>query len=103
MESINITQELTKTGNASYEVRMTVNDAEESEIFTFDNTNGVYPLYKSLIEIIKEYKDVTVNLTTSDSRFGKEIQGVPNRNTTLLDILKDVQERNEIEIIVTKG
>ena len=97
---INITQELTKTGNASYEVKMTVDKGDDVETieFNYSDCNGIFPLYNSLINTIRGIEDCHVVLTTSDKRFAREVRGIPNKNARLLEILKQTQEIQSVTI-----
>lgn len=51
METVEIEQTLKRTGPRSYQVRMIVKQKSLTEVyeFNFENTNAIYPLYKSLI------------------------------------------------------
>lgn len=97
---IKITQKLIKTGDASYQIRMEVDSANDIEIieFNYEKTNAIYPLYRSLIEVLKQYENVHIKLKTSSEVFVREVKGIPNKNTRLLEILKEIKERQNITI-----
>lgn len=97
---INITQELTKTGDASCVVKIEIESDENVEVieFNYENTNFIFPYYNSLINAISKMKDVHIELKTDSEVFAKEVRGNPNKNTRLLEILKNIQERRNITI-----
>lgn len=97
METIDITQEMHKTGNANYEITMTVNGGDP-EVFSYENCNQIYPLYKSLMDTLRTYTNVNVNLKTDNIGFMKEISGVVNRHTTLFSMMQELKELNNISI-----
>jgi len=98
--TINITQKLTKTGDASSTVKMTIERGGIIEVIehNYEDTNFIYPLYNSLIRTIDEMEDVHIELETNDKRFAHEIAGNPNRNSRMLEILRNKQERQNITI-----
>lgn len=97
---INITQELTKTGDASCVVKMEVESGENVEVieFNYENTNFIFPYYNSLINTIRGVEDCHIQLKTDSEVFAREVRGNPNKNTRLLEILKNIQERQNITI-----
>ena len=97
---VNVKQELIKTGNASATVIITVDDGdtEETTEYQYSDTNFIFPLYNSLINTIADMEDVNVHLKTNDSRFAREINGNPNKHTSLLNMLQNVKERNQVTV-----
>jgi len=95
-----IKQELIQTGNASFTVKMTSEIEGNAVIrdFKYSDCNGIYPLYNSLINTIQEMENVHIDLETSDKRFASEVNGNPNKNARMLEILKNIQERQNITI-----
>ncbi len=100
MKTIKITQELEQTGNASYIVYLTTTDGEDEQTkeFRYNDCNRVYPLYNSLINALDAYEGVHIELTTNYKRFSDEVNGRPNRNTRMLEILNNIKERQNITI-----
>jgi len=95
-----IKQKLTKTGDASSTVKMTIERGGIIEVIehNYENTNFIYPLYDSLTRTIDEMEGVHIELETNDKRFAHEIAGNPNRNSRMLEILRNKQERQNITI-----
>src|SRR5690625_3207544 len=100
MKTIKITQELEQTGNASYIVNMTITDGEDEQTqeFRYNNCNRVYPLFNSLINALDAYEGVHIELTTNYKRFAEEVNGNPNKNSRMLEILSNIKERRNITI-----
>jgi len=98
--TIFITQKLTKTGDASSVVKVEIESDGNIEVneFNYSNTNFIFPLYNSLINTISEMKDVHIELKTDSKVFAREVNGIPNKNTRMLEILKNIQERQNITI-----
>lgn len=97
---ITIKQELKTTGYASSTVKMTIERDGFAEVVehNYEDTNFIYPLYNSLIRTIDEMEGVHIELETNDKRFAHEIAGNPNRNSRMLEILRNIQERQNITI-----
>src|SRR5699024_8997205 len=95
-----IKQKLTKTGDASSTVKMTIERGGIIEVIehNYENTNFIYPLYDSLTRTIDDMEGVHIELETNDKRFAHEIAGNPNRNSRMLEILRNKQERQNITI-----
>ena len=100
METIEIDQRLMRTGPRSYQVKMTVKQKGLTEVyeFNFENTNAIYPLYKSLIHVVRLFKDVNIKLKTPSKVFAGEVNGRAGKNTRLYDILNDEKRENGVEI-----
>lgn len=99
--NIKIKQTLENTGNADYLVTMTIfKNGEDSEIneFEYNDTNRIFPYYNSLINTIRDYEDVHIELETDSKTFAHEVAGNPNRNTRMLEILKNTQEIQGVTI-----
>lgn len=97
---INITQSITKIDAGIYDVEITVNSGD-SKIYEYSGTNGIYPLYNSLMRTLKEMNDAKINLNTNSAKFAREIAGTPNRNTRMLEILNDTKALKNLTIDVT--
>lgn len=100
METIEIEQTLTRTGPRNYQVRMIVKQNNLTEVyeFNFENTNGIYPLYKSLIYIVRRFNNVHVELKTPSKVFAGEVNGQAGKNTRLYGILNDTKQQHGVEI-----
>lgn len=94
---IKIKQEIIEIDPGIYDVDIKV-DEGDIQVFEYNDTNAIYPLYNSLIQVIKEMEDVHIELETSDKRFAIEISGNPNRNSRMLEILIEIKERRNITI-----
>jgi len=100
MELIKIRQEMEHKGNRDFKVILSVETGEDVETIEFNyfDVNSIYPLYNSLISFVREVEDAHIELETCNPNFASEISGRPNRNSTLLRILKDTQEMQGITI-----
>ena len=100
MQTIEIDQRLKRTGPRSYQVRMIVKQKGLTEVyeFNFENTNGIYPLYKSLIYIVRRFNNVHVELKTPSKVFAGEVNGQTGKNTRLFNILNDEKQENGVSI-----
>lgn len=97
-----ITQELFDLGEREYRVEITTEDEEIHE-FYYNDCNAVFPLYNSLINIIRRHlSDCHVELTTCLPQFAAEVNGTPNRNTRMLEILRQTQEAQGVSINATE-
>jgi|SRR5699024_489574 len=97
-----ITQELFDLGDREYRVGITTEDGEIHE-FYYNDCNAVFPLYNSLINIIRRhFSDCHVELTTCLPQFAAEVNGIPNRNTRMLEILRQTQETQGVSINATE-
>ena len=108
METIEIEQTLKRTGPRSYCVKMAVKQKDLMEVyeFNFKDTNGIYPLYKSLIYIIRLFNNVDIKLKTPSKVFAGEVNGKAGKNTRLYGILNDTKQQYGVEIdavFVEKG
>lgn len=103
MESVSITQNLKGTGDGSYQVKMEVNHGEKIEVieFNYSDTNGIFPLYNSLINTIRGIEDKHIELETCNPVFASEVNGSPNKNYRLLEILKETQSIQNVSINAT--
>src|SRR5690625_6380111 len=92
--TINITQKLTKTGDASSTVKMTIERGGIVEVIehNYEDTNFIYPLYNSLIRTIDEMEDVHIELETNDKSFSIEIAGNTNSNSSMIEFFIIYQE-----------
>jgi|SRR5699024_2785176 len=99
---INIEQTIKRTGKGSYDVIMNIKNGSDTENieFNYSQTNGIFPLYNSLINVIRKYENVHIELTTNNKIFAKEIKGSPNRNTSLLNIYIDIQKQQGVTLDV---
>lgn len=100
MQTIEIEQTMTQTGPRSYCVKMTVNQKDLTEVyeFNFKDTNGIYPLYKSLIYIVRLFKDVNIKLKTPSKVFAGEVNGQAGKNARLFNILNETKQQHSVEI-----
>lgn len=96
MKEIEVIQTLHGVGPGNYEVDIEVD--EEVETFYYSDSNAIFPLYNSLINAIRDFEDATINLTTCNPKFAREIQGNPNKNARMLEILTDLKIRNGLTI-----
>ena len=100
METIEIEQTLKRTGPRSYQVRMIVKQKGLTEVyqFNFENTNAIYPLYKSLIHVVRMFNGVHIKLKTQNKVFVGEVNGQAGKNARLFNILNDEKRENSVEI-----
>lgn len=91
---ISIKQELIYKGGRAYDVIMTVDrgDSKEEVEHNFTDCNGIYPLYRSLIDTLRDIEDAHVDLTTENDAFVNELNGSPNRNSKLLSMFNDIKQ-----------
>jgi len=96
-----ITQELFDLGEREYRVEITTENGEIHE-FYYDDSNAIFPLYNSLINTIRRhFSDCHIELTTDLSQFAAEVNGTPNKNTRMLEILRQTQETHGVSINAT--
>ena len=97
---ISIKQELFNLGGRNYDVIMTVDRGDDTEVieFNYEDSNGIFPLYNSLINTIRGIEDAHVELKTVNPDFISEITGSPNKNSRLLNILNDVKQAQGVTI-----
>lgn len=95
--TVKLKQKIEKVGDGSYVVEITINNSTVSE-FKYNNTNGIFPLYNSLINIIRGYEDVHVELETNNPIFAREVNGMPNKHTRLLGILNETKKIQRVTI-----
>lgn len=100
MQTIEIEQRLKRTGPRSYQVKMTVKQKGLTEVyeFNFEDTNAIYPLYKSLIHVIRLFNNVDIKLKTQSKVFAGEVNGRAGKNARLFNILKDTKRENSVSI-----
>lgn len=100
MQTIEIDQRLMRTGPRNYQVRMIVKQNNLTEVyeFNFENTNGIYPLYKSLIYIVRMFNGVHIKLKTPSKVFAGEVNGQTGKNTRLYGILNDTKQQHSVSI-----
>lgn len=100
MQTIEIEQTITRTGPRSYCVKMTVKQKGLTEVyeFNFKDTNGIYPLYKSLIYIVRTFNGVHIKLKTPSKVFAGEVNGQAGKNARLFNILNDEKRENGVSI-----
>lgn len=94
---VKLKQKIEKIGDGSYIVEITINNSTVTE-FNYDNTNGIFPLYNSLINVIRGYEDVHIELETNNPIFAREVNGVPNKHTRLLGILNETKKMHGVTI-----
>lgn len=104
MENITIIQELEKIDARAYQVKMTVERAEDVEVieFEYNDTNGIFPLYNSLINTIRGIEDAHIELETCNPVFAREVNGSPNRHARLLEILIETKNVQGVTINAIK-
>lgn len=100
MQIIEIEQTLTRTGPRNYCVKMTVKQKGLTEVyeFNFKDTNGIYPLYKSLIYIVRLFNGVRIELKTQNKVFAGEVNGQAGKNARLFNILNETKQQHGVEI-----
>ena len=100
METVEIEQTLKRTGPRSYQVRMIVKQKGLTEVYEFNfyNSNAIYPLYKSLIFVVRMFDGVHITLKTPSKVFAGEVNGQTGKNTRLFNILNDEKQENGVEI-----
>lgn len=100
METIEIEQTLKRTGPRSYQVKMTVKQKGLTEIyeFNFSNSNAIYPLYKSLIHVVRTFDGVHIKLKTQNKVFVGEVNGQAGKNARLFNILNETKHQHGVEI-----
>lgn len=102
MEIINITQTIKRIGQRDYIVKMKTEIEEGSIVqeFEYNDSNGIYPLYNSLINTIRQYNNVHINLMTSSKVFVEEVNGSLRKNGRLYQILEETKEQQSVEVDV---
>lgn len=97
---INITQTITHLGGKKWQVKMVIesNDNSYETEFNYSDTNGIFPLYNSLINTIRQYEDVHINLTTNNAVFAQEVNGSAGKNSRLLSILNETKREQGVTI-----
>lgn len=100
MQTIEIEQRLKRTGPRSYCVKMTVKQKGLTEVyqFNFENTNAIYPLYKSLIYIVRMFDNVHITLKTPSKVFAGEVNGQAGKNARLFNILNETKQQHGVII-----
>lgn len=100
METIEIDQTITRNGPRSYQVKMTVKQKDLTEVyeFNFSNSNAIYPLFKSLIHVVRMFNGVHIKLKTQNKVFVGEVNGKAGKNTRLYNILNDTKRENGVSI-----
>lgn len=100
METIEIEQTLKRTGPRSYQVKMIVKQKGLTEVYEFNfyNSNAIYPLYKSLIYIVRLFNNVHITLKTQNKVFAGEVNGQAGKNTRLYGILNDTKQQYGVSI-----
>lgn len=97
---INIKQEINKMADRDYQVKMTIEKGDDVEVIKFDyhDTNGIFPLYNALINVIRGIEDAHIDLETCNPVFAHEVNGSPNKNDRLLRMLKETQKMQGVTI-----
>lgn len=108
MQIIEIDQRLMRTGPRRYQVKMTVKQKGLTEVyeFNFSNSNAIYPLYKSLIHVVRLFNNVHITLKTQNKVFVGEVNGQAGKNARLFNILNETKHQHGVEIdaiFVEKG
>ena len=108
METIEIEQTITRTGLRSYQVKMIVKQKGLTEVYEFNfyNSNAIYPLYKSLIFIVRMFNNVHITLKTPSKVFAGEVNGKAGKNARLFNILNETKQQHGVSIdaiFVEKG
>ena len=100
METIEIDQRLKRTGPRSYQVKMIVKQNNLTEVyeFNFSNSNAIYPLYKSLIHVVRLFNNVHITLKTQNKVFVGEVNGQAGKNARLFNILNDEKQEKGVSI-----
>lgn len=100
LHAININQRLKQVGDRDYQVKMEIEDDGVIEVieFNYTETNGIFPLYNSLINVIRQYENVHINLTTINQVFIREVNGSSGKNSRLLTILNETKQEKGVTI-----
>ena len=99
-QTIEIEQEIERHERGQFSVLMTVTDSEVilSKEFMYYKTNQAYPIYKSLISILREYSNVNVILMTKNIYVLQEINNIHGATGTLAKMLAELLTENNLTI-----
>ncbi|WP_025783069.1 hypothetical protein [Sporosarcina sp. D27] len=95
-----ITQQIEQTGPAEYTVTL-LKDGEEYGEEVFTRSNAVFPAYRTLINVLRDFEDKTVHVLTDSAPLAREFNNTPNPNATMLRQLNDVVARQGLTVIIT--
>lgn len=95
-----ITQKIEQTGPAEYVVKILKN-GEEYEKTEFTRSNAVFPAYRTLINMLRDFEDEEVHVLTDSAPLAREFNNTPNPNATMLRNLKDVAARQGVTVTIT--
>lgn len=97
-----IDMQITRKDAAIYMVLATITDEEgtaKEYSRTYENSNSIYPMYRTLKVLLSGYKGCTVTITTNSKQFNEELASLSYINGTLANMLSDTITRNEITLI----
>lgn len=99
---LEIRQDLQRHGPGAFSVIVSVTEGEVelSKEFTYYKTNKIFPLYKSLIATLRNYRDVDVMLHTDFPRLSREIKNIEKAERPLSIMLLELLTDNNINIEV---
>lgn len=95
---INVKQTIERLEAATFKVTIEVDGNEY--VNTYKRSNAIFPAYKSLVEVLRNYQDDEVLLETNSKQLATELMNSPNRNTTLLNMFDDVVTKNNLTVNV---
>ncbi|MGN7409850.1 hypothetical protein [Sporosarcina sp. SAFN-010] len=96
---IEITQQIEQTDPAEYVVTI-LKDGEEYEKEVFSRSNAVFPAYRTLINVLRDFEDDTVHVLTDSAPLAREFNNTPNPNATMLRQLNDVVARQGLTVTI---
>jgi len=99
-KTIEIEQEVERHDPGHFSVIVTVTDGivHTSREFSYFKTNRTYPVYKSLIATLRNYRDVDVVLKTGNRYITNEINTINESEGTLAKMLTELLFENNITI-----
>lgn len=95
---VNITQIIREKDAATFEVTLNVDGKEVVEVF--EKSNAVFPVYKTITEVLHDYDGVSVKVKTNSPILVKEFNEIENRNSTLLQRLRNIAARNAVVLTI---
>jgi len=98
--TLKMTQTITRIDFAEYDVQI---ELPSGELFTrnYKRSNEVHPAYRTIIMVLRAYKDVALHIETNCKPLATEFNAIEqNPNSALLSNLKAVIARNNIDLTV---
>ena len=83
-----------------YIVETQTNDNGELQEYnhTYEKSNSIFPLFRSLVLILRELEGVEVEITSNSDQFNEEMRTLDERNTSLVNMISDTVERNNLTL-----